>query len=89
MTEIVAKNRPNVHILKTNYHRNLANGSFEAECAIFYLTLIHLCDGLTAQLFEFFPKKCFFHKYSLLNLIYVCFDNKLQFWMFVTEYNNT
>jgi len=36
MTGTVAKNRPKVHILKTNSHGNLVNGSFEAECVISY-----------------------------------------------------
>jgi len=36
----------------------MVNGLFEAECAISYLTLIHLW-GLIAQVFEFFPKNIF------------------------------
>jgi len=66
----------------------MVNGSFEAACAICdFLSNFNIFMGLTAQLFELFPKN-FFYRYPLSNLIYVRFDNKLLFWIFVTEYNN-
>ena len=60
-----------MYVLKTTWYRILVGGLFEAECLVYYFTLIHLC-GLNARIFEIVPKNSFSRKFSYPFFTYQC-----------------